>query len=117
MAGSSELQWRIAEFSREMAVEFGHFPESDEPLITQIEDKAVEIGDAVMAKMMELSLQSQTAIDSQQCCPSCGRIGHRKGNRDRILQTRRGDVRMEEVEYHCSACRQSFFPDVQTIGN
>jgi len=117
MAGSSELRRRIAEFSREMALEFGDFPESDEPLITQIEDKATEIGDAVMAKMMELALQAHTAVDSQQCCPSCGRIGHRKGNRERILQTRRGDVRVEEAEYYCSACRRSFFPDVQNTGD
>jgi transposase len=117
MANSEELGHRIDEFVRELAEEFGEFPESDEPLITQIEDRAIEIGDAVMAKMMERGLQPRPSSNSQECCPTCGRPGHRKGNRGRLLQTRRETVRMEEPEYYCSACRKSFFPDVQAVGD
>ena len=50
MANSTELGCRIDEFVRELAEEFGELPESDEPLMTQIEDWAVEIGDAVMTR-------------------------------------------------------------------
>ncbi len=117
MAGSTDLERRIDEFVRELAEEFGELPESDEPLITQIEDRAIEIGDAVMAKMMERGLQPRLSTDGQECCPTCGQLGHRKGNRGRLLQTRRGTVRIEEPEYYCSACRKSFFPDVQTAGD
>jgi len=117
MANSTELERRIDQFVCELAEEFGEMPESDEPLITQIEDKAIEIGDAVMAKMMERGLKPRPSTDSQECCPTCGHPGHRKGNRGRLLQTRRGKVRLEEAEYYCSACRKSFFPDVQAAGD
>ena len=117
MADSTELGRRIDAFVRELAEEFGELPASDEPLITQIEDRAIEIGDAVMAKMMERGLRAGTSTDRRECCPSCGRPGHCKGNRDRLLQTRRGTVRLEEPEYYCSGCRKSFFPDEQAVGD
>ncbi len=117
MASSTKLGRRIDEFARELAEEFGELPKSDDPLITQIEDRAIEIGDAVMAKIMERGLQPRSSTDSQECCPTCGRPGHRKGNRGRLLQTRRGKVRLEEPEYYCSGCRKSFFPDVQAAGD
>ncbi len=117
MASSTELGCRIDEFVRELAEEFGELPESDEPLITRIEDRAIEIGDAVMAKMMERGLQPRPSTAGQECCPTCGRPGHRKGNRGRLLQTRRGKVRLEEPEYYCFDCRKSFFPDVQAAGD
>ncbi len=117
MANSMELGRRIDEFVRELAGEFGELPVSDEPLITRIEDWAIEIGDAVMTTAMERKLESRVSTDRQECCPSCGRPGHSKGNRGRLLQTRRGEVRLEEPEYYCSACRKSFFPAVQVAGD
>ena len=117
MASSTKLADRIDEFVRELEEEFGELPKSDELLITRIEDRAIEIGDAVMTRMMQRKLASPTSTDSPECCPSCGRIGHCKGNRGRLLQTRRGQVRLEEVEYYCSRCRKSFFPDVQAAGD
>jgi len=117
MANNTELGRRIDEFVREMAEEFWEFPESEEPLITQIEERAIEIGDAVMAKIMERGLSPRSSPARQQCCPTCGRPGHCKGARDRLLQTRRGTVRLEEPEYYCSGCRKSFFPDEQAVGD
>jgi hypothetical protein len=117
MANSTKLQRRIDEFVRELAEEFGELPESDEPLMTQIEDWATEIGDAVMINAVQRKLESAVLTDKQECCPTCGRPGCRKGNRGRLLQTRRGKARLEDVEYYCSACRKSFFPDLQTAGD
>ena len=117
MASSTELGRRIDEFVRELEEEFGELAESDEPLITRIEDWAVEIGDAVMARAMERKLASRSSGSSPECCPTCGRAGRRKGNRRRLLQTRRGEVPVDEVEYYCCGCRKSFFPDVQTVGD
>ncbi len=117
MANSTELGCRIDEFVRELAEEFGELPESDEPLMTRIEDWAIDIGDAVMTTAVKRKLESRLSTDSQECCPTCGRTGHRKGNRGRLLQTRRGKVWLEEPEYYCPACRQSFFPDAQGAGD
>ncbi len=117
MTSSTELGCRIDEFVRELEEEFGQLPESNEPLMTRIEDWAIEIGDAVMTRAVERKLESGSSTDSQECCPTCGRPGHRKGNRGRLLQTRRGKVHLDEPEYYCSACRKSFFPDKQVAGD
>ena len=117
MADNTELGRRIDEFVRELAEEFGELPLSEEPLITRIEDWAIEIGDAVMTTAVQRKLKSRVSTDCQECCPNCGRPGRCKGNRGRILQTRRGEIRLEEPEYYCSACRKSFFPAVQAAGD
>jgi hypothetical protein len=117
MVNSTELGRRIDAFVRELEEEFGELPESDEPLMTRIEDWAVEIGDAVMARAVERKLESPSSSSGQECCPTCGHPGRRKGSRRRLLQTRRGKVHLEEVECYCSGCRKSFFPGVQTAGD
>ena len=117
MANSTELGRRIDAFVRELEEEFGELPESDEPLMTRIEDWAAGIGDAVMARAVERKLGSRSSTNGQECCPTCGRPGRQKGSRRRLLQTRRGKVHLEEVEWYCSACRKSFFPAVQTVGD
>ena len=117
MASSTKFGRRMEEVARELAEEFGELPESDEPLITRIEDWAIEIGDAVMAKVMQRKLASRGPSDGEPCCPACGGPGRYKGNRHRLVQTRRGEVPLEEAEYYCSGCRKSFFPDVQATGD
>ncbi len=117
MANSTELGRRIDEFVRELEEEFGNLPESDEPLITRIEDWAIEIGDAVMTRAVGRKLESRSSTDGQECCATCKRPGYRKGNRGQLLQTRRGKVRFEQPEYYCSGCRKSFFPDIQAAGD
>ena len=116
MVDRTELERRIDAFVQELEEEFGDLPESEEPLMTRIEDWAVEIGDAVMVKATERKLQSRSTDNDQECCPTCGKPGRRKGNHRRLMQTRRGKVPLEEVEYYCSVCRKSFFPDKQTAG-
>ena len=110
------MKRRIEELVCELAEEFEELPESDEPLITQIEDWAIAIGDAVMRGMMERKLESQPMGNGENC-PTCGRPGLRKGHRRRTLQTRRGEVPIEEIECYCSHCRKAFFPSMQAAGN
>ena len=47
MTIDTDMKHRIEEFVRELEEEFGELPESDEPLITQIEDWAIAIGVSV----------------------------------------------------------------------
>ena len=116
MTADTNMKRRIDDLVRELAEEFGELPESDEPLITQIEDWAIAIGDVVMRGTMKRKLESQPT-DNGENCPTCGRPGLRKGHRRRTLQTRRGEVPIEEIECYCSRCRKVFFPSLRTIGD
>ncbi len=116
MTVTKDFGRRIEEMAWELEKDFGDLSESDEPLITRIEDWAVAIGDALVHRIMKQKLETQP-VDEQRDCPTCQRPGLRKGHRHRTLQTRRGEVSVEEIECYCSHCRKSFFPSVSTVGN
>ena len=78
-----------------------------------LESQACQIGDTIALKWIEQrSCQQETA--GEEVCPGCGQPGHFKADRQRRLQTRRGEVEITEPEYFCSSCRKSFFPDGQS---
>lgn len=121
MARSEELERRIDEFVRELAEEFGELPESDEPLITQIEDRAIKIGDAVMAKMMERGLRSGASTDRRECCPSCGRPEQQRSPTDEVpslacVEMDGGQIQMRSQGQANSGRRTSVF-DQPTVAD
>ena len=90
-------------------------------LFVELEDEACELGDAMMAAMLEAALAEQAAqssVEETACCPRCQRPGQRKAEPEpRLLQTRRGDVSWNEPSYYCRHCRQAFFPSVPRAGH
>ena len=71
MATTPNLAERIRELAEELSREFGQIEERDgECLMTDVEDFAAEIGDALAARMMEQELCSrENAGDAT--CPCC----------------------------------------------
>lgn len=114
MATSAELQRRIEEFVESLESEFGPIAQgSHNCLLSAIEDFGVQVGDEV-AKTIAQKKASQQIIqqepDAECCCPVCHSPGEFKGQRKRLLDGRRGKLRISEPEYFCSKCRKSFFP-------
>lgn len=115
MERTSEIQQRILDFSRQLAEEFGDIScdEFGSPF-EAIEVRGAEIGDMVMrgfaVQLSRKHLEASPA-DCQTACPDCGATGERKKLRSRKLQTIRGEIEIQEPEYHCKDCRRSFFPD------
>jgi len=54
--------------------------------------------------------QHQRHFEGAQPCPQCGNECQAKGFAERQLLTRLGPVDLSEIEFHCNACRRSFFP-------
>lgn len=117
MATTGDLEQRIRELAEELSREFGQVEEQEgECLMTQVEDFAAEIGDAVAARLMERELCSRES-ERDRICPCCQKPGHLKRRRKRSVQTKRGTIELVEPEYYCGRCRKSFFPGVEETGH
>lgn len=117
MATTGSIEQRIRELAEELSREFGQIEERDDAcLMSDVEDFAAQIGDALASRLMEQELQSREAEDDREC-PCCQKPGRLKRRRTRSVQTRRGVIEIAEPEYYCGRCRKSFFPGVETPGN
>lgn len=117
MATTPSLADRIRELAEEFSEEFGQIEERDgECLMTNVEDFAAEIGDALAARVMERELASRESTDDK-ICPCCRKPGNLKRQRKRQVQTKRGMIQVVEPEFYCGRCRKSFFPGVEETGD
>lgn len=87
---------------------------------SDIEELAVQIGQAVSQQMLDQALQRQAdeAVPAtDQRCPSCGGAMQSREPEPRIVTTRAGDAAWQEPQSHCPGCRRAFFPSVETAGD
>ena len=111
MASSSELTRRIEEFARQLSEEFGEVDAAEGVCwLEALENRAVEVGDAVSAALIARQSGKRPSIDEEEACPQCGKRGHAVGDRERELISRRGAVTITDPEYYCPCCRKAFFP-------
>jgi hypothetical protein len=117
MATTRNLEERIRELAEELSREFGQIEEQPgECLMSQVEEFATRLGDALASRVMEQELSSRE-VETDRQCPVCQRPGRLKRRRTRVVQTRRGTIEIREPEFYCSHCRKSFFPGVETTGD
>lgn len=110
-----ELRERIQQLAQLlMAERAGSQEDEGVPLFTRLENEAIAIGDALTAALVE----QQLALLGEQShqCPKCRGDGLRKGTRERVIQTCRGEVKFTEPEFYCPGCRRAFFPSVGSVG-
>lgn len=125
MAISEKLRSQLASVAEQLRQEL--YGADGDPLLgklfVDLEDEAVELGDALTCALMQQLLQAQAKTLQQEhpdeCrCSVCGQPArHRHEPEPRWLQTRRGEVGWQEPTYHCDQCRQAFFPSVQNVGD
>jgi hypothetical protein len=110
MATTQQIRKRIEEMARQLAVEMGEVNEEDgDCWLDAIENRAIEIGDALTAALVQQRSQDCPVRD-EATCPACGQLGRYRGSRQRDLISRRGPLQLAEPEYYCPACRKAFFP-------
>ena len=112
MATTPEMQVRIEALVREIVEEFGDVDDSNAlSWLDAVETRAVEIGDAVARELLKRKAADCVASEDESICPTCGQPGRYRGQRERLLITRRGPTTITEPEYFCPCCRKAFFPD------
>ena len=81
--------------------------------IDELESSAVAAGDALARKLMSEEFTRRAAEQvarGEAKCPQCQAVGEPRGEEERVLQTRRGDITIREPKCYCPKCRQNFFP-------
>lgn len=111
MTSSDSKQERILALAKDFARESGVDESMGDCWLEAVENFAVEIGDAVAAKVMEIKSADRPEVSNESICPQCGKEGRYQGMRERELISRRGPVTITEPEYYCPCCRKVFFPD------
>lgn len=77
----------------------------------EIEELGFRVAQLAAREVQEAATeQHQAHYHDPQDCPQCGRKCQPKDPVERKLLTRLGPVRIAEIEFHCDACRRSFFP-------
>ena len=113
MATTDAIGEQIEAFASQLCEEWGEVDDSNAlSWLDAIENRAIEIGDAVAARLVEKNAIRRPAED-ESTCPQCGKQGRYEGTRERKLVTRRGLAMIAEPEYYCPCCRKAFFPDDQ----
>lgn len=111
MTTTDEIRERIEAFARQLSEDLGEVDDSNSlSWLDAVEDQAVEIGDAVVAALVEKNA-AHRPVEDESTCPDCGKQGRYRGTRERKLVTRRGPAKITEPEYFCPCCRKAFFPD------
>jgi hypothetical protein len=85
--------------------------------INDIENSMCEIGDAVAREYATLQLAKRMPQSVPPPCPTCGHASESRGQHERSLLTRRGEVPISEAKCYCPKCRRNFFPSVGNSGD
>ena len=88
-----------------------------EASLADIEQVALAAGAEIQqAIAAELAQESATALPPWPDCPACGQKMKTKGKRRRRIVTEAGEIEVERLYYHCSACGQGLFPPGSALG-
>jgi hypothetical protein len=85
-----------------------------------LEELAVQLGQAVSENMIDQALTRQAAAVPVEAnsCSACGTpLDPAKGAEPRAVTTRVGTARWEEPKRYCPKCRAAFFPSVPSVGD
>ena len=109
---SQQIQEKLAELAELVSLEqYGADGPPKELTFRDIEKVGYQVGQLAAQKFESAATQQhQQHFDSDQPCPQCGTLCHPRDPVERQLLTRLGPVRLSEIQFHCNACRRSFFP-------
>jgi hypothetical protein len=84
-----------------------------------IEEMAVQIGQAISLNMLEQGLASQPDAVPQEAeaCSTCGGPVKATGAEPRATATSVGEAHWQDPTYYCPKCRAAFFPSVPRAGD
>ena len=114
-----KLQEKMAELAElAMKEHFGEEGPPEELTFREIEEVGFRIARMAAASFAtDATKQQQRHFEGDHPCPQCGAECEPRDESTRRLLTRIGPVDLSEVEFHCNACRRSFFPSTEGAGS
>lgn len=108
----AKIEQKLAELADLIsAQEYGPDGPPKELTFREIEQTAFEAAQRIAAQFQVTATeQHQRHFQDAQACPKCGVQCEPNGRLQRQLLTRLGPSVLTEIEFHCNACRRSFFP-------
>jgi hypothetical protein len=86
--------------------------QNERPKLTQIEDIVLklrkQVGEEMANEVIE-RVSGKTVVPGP-ACPKCGREMRYKGERDKRIESRAGEVVLERSYYACPECDEGIFP-------
>jgi uncharacterized protein with PIN domain len=82
------------------------------PNLSQIEEEILKTRKGISQAMIEGLLsgeEQQRPVEAPEC-PKCQMRMENKGQRDKVIETRLGTLRMRREYYACPECGEGFFP-------
>lgn len=109
---NAQIQEKLAELAELISIqEYGPDGPPKDVTFREIEQAGHQAAQLAAAKFEATATeQHQHHFEGIQPCPQCGADCEAKGFAERQLLTRLGPVNLSEIEFHCNACRRSFFP-------
>lgn len=109
---NAQIQKKLAELAELISIqEYGPDGPPKDVTFREIERAGHQAAQLAAAKFEATATdQHQQHFEGLQPCPQCGVDCEAKGFAERQLLTRLGPVNLSEIEFHCNACRRSFFP-------
>lgn len=87
---------------------------------SQLEQRALQLGQALSRQIMRRCVAQQAATEVPEpleACPSCGGLLKAGESEPRVMTSGAGEVAWCEPQRLCLKCRKSFFPSVEGTGD
>lgn len=107
-----QLETELEAKSKELIQELLDWNEAHPaPDLTQIEDMVLELREKLSQAMVESVTSSQEQVQPAEVrCPQCGGVMRYKGQKEKVVESRVGELRLERGYYYCPACQAGIFP-------
>lgn len=107
-----ELEAKLEAQSKQIIQELLDWNEGQQlPDLTQIEDIVRELREKLSKAMVESGIETQENVQPVELrCPKCGRIMRFKGQKEKVVESRVGELDIERGYYYCPTCQSGIFP-------
>lgn len=111
-----ELEVELEEQSKQVIRELLDWNESHAaPDLTQIEDIVLELREKLSKAMVESVVESQEQVQPVEMrCPKCGGMMRYKGRKEKVVESRVGEVDLNRGHFYCETCKEGIFPPGST---
>lgn len=85
---------------------------NEAPNFREIEEEVLKLRQRFGEELVSVVVEGQEARQPAEIpkCPSCGQRMEYKGQKDRVVESWLGGLKVERGNYHCNRCKSGLFP-------